>query len=194
MKRSIDVKIASSQEWIDKVLSDFPSFLRDHADCERKASGMANSFVAKYPNRVEIIPDLIDIAIEEMEHFKQVYDVMSAQGIELNHEIQKDVYVNRLMKLARDGREERFLDKLLLASVFECRGAERFKMVADHVEDSSLKSFYKTLWTSEAKHGHVFVTFALHYFSEDVVYDRLETLMNAEAAILQEIPIRAALH
>ena len=83
MKRSIDVKIASSQEWIDKVLSDFPSFLRDHADCERKASGMANSFVAKYPNRVEIIPDLIDIAIEEMEHFKQVYDVMAAQGIAL---------------------------------------------------------------------------------------------------------------
>ena len=159
-----------------------------------KRAEWPNSFVAKYPNRVEIIPDLIDIAIEEMEHFKQVYDVMSAQGIALNHEIQKDVYVNRLMKLARDGREERFLDKLLLASVFECRGAERFKMVADHVEDSSLKSFYKTLWTSEAKHGHVFVTFALHYFSEDVVYDRLETLMNAEAAILQEIPIRAALH
>jgi len=194
MKRSIDVKIASSQEWIDKVLSDFPSFLQDHADCERKASGMASSFVAKYPNRIEIIPDLIDIAIEEMEHFKQVYEVMSAQGIALNHEIQKDVYVNRLMKLARDGREERFLDKLLLASVLECRGAERFKMVADNIQDPNLKSFYKTLWTSEAKHGHVFVTFAPHYFSDNVVYNRLETLMNAEAEILQDIPIRAALH
>ena len=50
---------------------------------------MASSFVAKYPDRVDIIPDLIDIAIEEMEHFKQVYDVMAAQGISLNHEIQK---------------------------------------------------------------------------------------------------------
>ena len=194
MKRSIDVKVSSSQAWVDQVLADFPSFLRDHADCERKASGMASSFVAKYPNRVEIIPDLIDIAIEEMEHFKQVYEVMSAKGIELNHEIEKDVYVNRLMKLARDGREERFLDKLLLASVLECRGAERFKLVADNLTDPDLKKFYKALWTSEAKHGHVFVTFALHYFSEDTVYSRLEELMTAEAEILQDIPVRAALH
>jgi len=194
VKRSIDVKVASSQDWVDTVLADFPSFLRDHADCERKASGMASSFVAKYPDRVDIIPDLIDIAIEEMEHFKQVYDVMAAQGISLNHEIQKDVYVNRLMKLARDGREERFLDKLLLASVLECRGAERFKLIADALEDVELKRFYKALWTSEAKHGHVFVAFALVYFDETQVYKRLEELMTEEANIIQQIPVRAALH
>lgn len=194
MKHSIDVKVASSQDWVKTVLADFPSFLRDHADCERKASGMASSFVAKYPDRTEIIPDLIDIAIEEMEHFKQVYDIMATKGVSLNHEIQKDVYVNRLMKLARDGREERFLDKLLLASVLECRGAERFKMVADALNDPELKSFYKALWTSEAKHGHVFVTFALNYFSSDDVYARLEELMTAEARIIQEIPVRPALH
>ena len=194
MKRSIDVKVASSQDWVDTVLADFPSFLRDHADCERKASGMASSFVAKYPDRFDIIPDLIDIAIEEMEHFKQVYDVMAAQGISLNHEIQKDVYVNRLMKLARDGREERFLDKLLLASVLECRGAERFKLIADALEDVELKRFYKALWTSEAKHGHVFVAFAIEYFDETEVYNRLEELMTEEANIIQQIPVRAALH
>jgi len=194
VKRSIDVKVASSQDWVDTVLADFPSFLRDHADCERKASGMASSFVAKYPDRVDIIRDLIDIAIEEMEHFKQVYDVMAAQGISLNHEIQKDVYVNRLMKLARDGREERFLDKLLLASVLECRGAERFKLIADALEDVELKRFYKALWTSEAKHGHVFVAFALVYFDETQVYKRLEELMTEEANIIQQIPVRAALH
>jgi len=194
VKRSIDVKVASSQDWVDTVLADFPSFLRDHADCERKASGMASSFVAKYPDRVDIIPDLIDIAIEEMEHFKQVYDVMAAQGISLNHEIQKDVYVNRLMKLARDGREERFLDKLLLASVLECRGAERFKLIADALEDVELKRFYKALWTSEAKHGHVFVAFAIEYFDETEVYKRLEELMTEEANIIQQTPERAALH
>lgn len=175
-------------------MADFPSFLQDHADCERKASGMALSFVAKYPDRVEILPDLIDTAIEEMEHFKQVYEVMASQGIQLNHEIPKDVYVNKLMKLARDGREERFLDKLLLASVLECRGAERFKMVADALEEPELKRFYKMLWTSEAKHGHIFVEFALKYFDETEVYERLEELMSAEAIILSEIPVRAALH
>lgn len=194
MKLSIDVKVASSNEWLEAVLADFPSFLRDHADCERKASGMALSFVAKYPDRTEILQDLIDTAIEEMEHFKQVYEVMEKKNILLNHEIPKDPYINKLMKLARSGRMERFLDKLLLASVIECRGAERFKMVADAIEDVDLKRFYKNLWTSEAKHGHIFVGFALNYFDEKEVYERLEELMTAEGEILREIPIRAALH
>ncbi|MCB9262894.1 MAG: tRNA-(ms[2]io[6]A)-hydroxylase [Flavobacteriales bacterium] len=194
MKLSIDVKVASSKEWIEAVLADFPKFLRDHADCERKASGMALSFVAKYPDRLEILPELMDTAIEELEHFRQVYEIMQHQGITLNHEIEKDEYVNQLMKLARSGRNERFLDKLLLGSVLECRGAERFKMVADHVQNDDLKKFYKALWTSEAKHGHIFVKFALNYFSEQEVYDRLEQLMTAEAEIIQQIPVRAALH
>ncbi|MBO6518154.1 MAG: tRNA-(ms[2]io[6]A)-hydroxylase [Bacteroidia bacterium] len=194
MKLSIDVKVASSQEWIDAVMADFPSFLRDHADCERKASGMAMSFVAKYPDRIEILPDLIDTAIEELEHFKMVHDVMQSKGVTLNHEIEKDIYVNKLMKLARSGRKERFLDKLLLASVLECRGAERFRLVSEALEDPELKRFYKNLWASEAKHGHIFVGFALNYFEDNEVYDRLEELMTAEAQILQEIPVRAALH
>ena len=31
--------------------------LADHADCERKASGMAMSLVAKYPDRTPILKD-----------------------------------------------------------------------------------------------------------------------------------------
>ncbi|MEO1629065.1 MAG: tRNA isopentenyl-2-thiomethyl-A-37 hydroxylase MiaE, partial [Bacteroidota bacterium] len=68
MKRNLDISVASSQEWIDAVMNDFDSFLQDHADCERKASATAMSLVAKYPDRVEIIPPLIDTAVEELEH------------------------------------------------------------------------------------------------------------------------------
>ena len=76
MKYSVEVLTASSQEWIDAVLADFPSFLQDHADCERKASAMAMSLIAKYPDRDFIIPDMIETALEELEHFQQVYEVM----------------------------------------------------------------------------------------------------------------------
>jgi tRNA-(ms[2]io[6]A)-hydroxylase len=50
------------------------------------------------------------------------------------------------------------------------------------------------LWTSEAKHGNVFVEMALHYFNHDAVYLRLHELMEAEAQIVDALPIRAALH
>ena len=72
MKYRIDLKISSSNAWINTVIADFDTFLMDHANCERKASAMAMSFVAKYPNRKEILGELIEIGIEELEHFKKV--------------------------------------------------------------------------------------------------------------------------
>ena len=96
MKLRIDLSSSSKKEWVDVVMKDFDSFLQDHADCERKASAMALSFVAKYPNRTEILPQLIDTAIEELEHFKEVYTLMQKRNIPLRHEIIQDVYMKKI--------------------------------------------------------------------------------------------------
>lgn len=194
MKFRIDLEVESSKDWIETVMGDFDEFLKDHANCERKASAMAMSFVAKYPNRIEIIPELIDTAVEELEHFRSVYQIMERRGIELTHEIGKDVYVSELLKNCRDGREERFMDRLLLASLVETRGAERFKMVYEALEDPEIKRFYQELWASEAKHGEVFVKMALNYFEEKEVYKRLEEMTVHEAVVLESLPLKPALH
>jgi len=194
MKLNLDIIAPSKPEWIETVMADFDSFLQDHADCERKASAMAMSFVAKYPNRVEIIPELIETAVEELEHFQQVYQLMELRGIQLAHSIGEDKYVKGLIKKCHSGREERFMDRLLIASVLETRGAERFKLVAEAQEDKDLWRFYKTLWISEAKHGHIFVKMALNYFPKDKVYSRLEWWIEQEAEAIDNLPIRPALH
>lgn len=194
MKLNIDIKKPSSKEWIAAVMSDFDAFLQDHLDCERKASSMAMSFIAKYPDRKEIIPELIETGIEELEHFQEVYKIMASRGIPLPKSMGEDPYVKGLIKRCHSGREERFLDRLLIASIVETRGAERFRMVADALEDPDLKRFYKTLWTSEAKHGHIFVKMALNYFPKDQVYTRLEWWVDQEQEILDGLAIRAALH
>ena len=194
MKFRIDLDIASSQEWINTVMSNFDEFLKDHANCERKASAMAMSFVAKYPDRVEIIPELIETAVEELEHFQTVYQIMEERGIQLTHEIGKDVYVKQLLDKCRDGREERFMDRLLLASLVETRGAERFRMVYEALDDPKLKQFYHELWASEAKHGEIFVRMALNYFDEEAVYKRLKEMTADEAVVLSSLPLKAALH
>ena len=194
MKFRIDLTVSSKKEWIIAVMDDFDTFLQDHADCERKASGMALSLVAKYPNRIEIIPELIETSIEELEHFRDVYAIMQRRGIELNHSIPKDLYIQQLIKICRDGREERFMDRLLLASLVETRGAERFKLVYEALEDEGLKQFYHQLWASEARHGEVFVRMALNYFDEEPVYSRLEAMKEQEGEILNSLEIRPALH
>ncbi len=194
MKLNLEIGVASPPGWIDAVLNDFGAFLQDHADCERKASATAMSLVAKYPNRLEIIPELIETAVEELEHFQQVYLIMESKGIQLAHSIHEDLYIKELMKAKHDGLQQQFLDRLLIASVVETRGAERFKIVADNLEDEALNKFYKMLWTSEAKHGHIYVKMALHYFPETNVYDRLKWWVEKESAIISDLPIRAALH
>lgn len=194
MKLNIDIASPSKQEWLEAVMNDFDSFLQDHADCERKASAMAMSFVAKYPDRKEIIPELIETAIEELEHFQQVYELMQAKGIELTHSIGEDPYVSALIKLCHSGRQERFLDRLLVASVVETRGAERFRLVSEAQKDPDLHRFYKVLWASEAKHGHIFVKMALNYFTENQVYPRLKWWIERESEIINRLEIRAALH
>ncbi len=194
MKLNLDIGAPSPPGWIEAVLNDFGSFLQDHADCERKASATAMSLVAKYPNRLEIIPELIETAVEELEHFQQVYLIMQSRGIQLAHSIHEDLYIKALMRAQHDGLEERFLDRLLIASVIETRGAERFKIVADHLDDDELSKFYKILWASEAKHGHIYVKMALNYFPSEKVYKRLQWWVDKEASIISELPLRAALH
>ena len=161
MKFSLDLTVETQSSWIDAVLADIPSFLQDHADCERKASAMALSLVAKYPDRKEIIPELIATGIEELEHFQQVYKIMSSRGIPLASEIEQDPYIKELMSLIHSDSRRRFLDRLLLASIIECRGAERFRLISSAIaNDELLKVFYYNLWGSEAKHGHIFVKMA----------------------------------
>ncbi|WP_299455511.1 tRNA-(ms[2]io[6]A)-hydroxylase [uncultured Microscilla sp.] len=191
------LQVASPQTWLDAVLNDFDAFLQDHADCERKASAMAMSFVAKFPNRTEIIPELIDIGVEELQHFKQVYKIMERRGVLLPEGMAKDLYIKQLVNLCRSTREERFMDRLILASLVEWRGCERFKLIADGLsadEEPDLKRFYQLLWESEARHGESFIAMALRYLPEADVQNRLQYMVDEEAKILQGLEIRAALH
>ena len=195
VQHKVELSVASSQAWLETVINDFDSFLQDHADCERKASAMAMSFVAKYPERHEIIPELIETGIEELEHFQQVYHLMQKRGVSLAAEMALDLYIKQLMALGHGGTPQtRFRDRLLLASLIECRGCERFKMVSEAIGGAELQRFYKLLWASEAKHSHIFIHMALRYFDEEEVLNRLDELIDAEGKIVKELPLKAALH
>jgi tRNA-(ms[2]io[6]A)-hydroxylase len=192
-RKSIDLLVATHPDWVKVVLSDFDAFLQDHANCERKASALAMSLVVKHPDRTRIVPALIALAQEELEHFRQVYELMVSRGLTLIKDTQ-DPYVNQLAACMRHGREARFLDRLLVSSLVECRGAERFRIIADALEDQSLKAFYTSLWKAETKHGHQFVDMALEYADAESTLARLLELAEREAEIVQALAWRASLH
>jgi tRNA-(ms[2]io[6]A)-hydroxylase len=192
-RKSIDLRSATPPEWVNGILGDFDTFLADHANCERKASALAMSLVVKYPERHEILPTLVDVAREELDHFAEVYALMRRRGVALVKD-EPDPYVNALIGHMRSGRRLRLLDRLLVSSVVECRGAERFRIVADALEEPELAAFYTDLWKAETKHGHQFVDMALRCFPATEVYPRLEELVTLEAGIVGRLPWRASLH
>ena len=188
-----DLASKTDPAWAEYILEHFDAFLIDHANCERKASALAMSFAVKYADRVRIIPRLIELAREELVHFQQVYEVMEQRGLRLAPD-EKDPYVNALLALCRSGREQRFLDRLLVSSVVETRGAERFRLLHQALTDPELSAFYRELWACEAKHGHQFAELAAEYFPEDEVAARLQELTVQEAEIVAELPWRPSLH
>lgn len=194
MEFDIKLKWDTPKEWIETVLADFPKFLQDHADCERKASAMAMSFVAKCPDRVEIIPELIETALEELVHFKLVYEIMDQKKITLPKQLEQDNYIGGLIKKCRSGREERLLDRMVVASVVEARGVERFRIVAENIKEEELQKFYDMLWRSEYKHSDVFLRLALSYWKWEEIEERLVYFIHEEAIICEGLPFRAAVH
>lgn len=185
---------SSSQEWLNAVLDDFDEFLRDHADCERKASSMSMSLVAKYPDRLEILPELIRTGIEELEHFRLVYKHMRNRGVELHKKMYKDHYAAGLLKNVRGGRDTGLLDRLVIAALVENRGFERFKMIAEAVEDEEMKRFYTMIYKSEERHGMMFLQLAMNYFDKEVIENRYNEMQEIETEVLNGLEIKPALH
>ena len=192
-KNSFELGSATDSRWIKTVLEDFDAFLVDHASCERKANAMLMSMIVKYPDRTEIIPQLIELAREELEHFAEAYACMTDRGLMLTKD-EPDPYVNLLLAAARHGRDERFIDRMLIAAVIEKRGAERFRIVAEHVPEPDLAAFYDRLWKCEMKHAQVFVLMLKKEFPAELVTARLNELLTLEASILSGLQLRPALH
>lgn len=192
------LKAPSPQAWVEAVLADFDAFLLDHAAAEKKASGMAMQMVSHYPDKPELVKEMIDLALEEMSHFRQVAQIIYQRGLQLGPDA-KDPYVLNLRKQIRkysgNGPDIYFLDRLLIGSVIEARGCERFGLIAEALPAGhELKGFYNAIARSESEHEGLFYQLALKYFEQEMVETRHDALLDAERDIMLALPIRPILH
>jgi tRNA-(ms[2]io[6]A)-hydroxylase len=191
----IDFKLTekTSQAWLDTVMADFNSFLLDHASCEKKASGMAISMISHYPDKSELVSEMLNLAVEELSHYRDVIRLILENKL-VPASDRKDEYVNRLHKAMDQGKDAYMLDRLLIASIVEARGAERFGLIANALPKGKLKKFYQAISDSESRHYQLFLKLAEHYFDEDRISLRLTILLDTEASIVRSLPLAPALH
>ena len=191
--RLIPALKTTHESWIKVVLNRFDDFLEDHASCEKKASGMAMSMASHYPDRPVLLTAMVDLAVEELNHYREVVRLIIARDNQPGPD-SKDHYVKELNGLVRKGKEHFLLDRLLVAALIERRGAERFQLISNNVQDATIKRFYGSITSSESRHWKLFINLALEYFEESEVEERLSALAPEENRIIESLPIKPALH
>ena len=187
------LRVATRPEWTAAVLGDLDAFLLDHAANERKASASALALVAHYPDRTELVRRCIDLAIEELEHFRAVHRWIDARRLVLGPDT-KSEYLRGLAAGFRDGSEPYFLDRLVTAAIVEARGCERFGLVAAGLPEGEIRDFYRELARSEVRHQETYLSLARSYFEAAEVDERLGEMLEAEARLLETLPLRPALY
>ncbi len=150
-------------------------------------------FVVKYPDRPELHDSVIEFAKEELDHFQAVVRLVAKRGLRLAPD-GEDPYVSSLLARLRHGRDERFLDRLLVSGILEARGCERFGMLARELPEGEERAFYAELTRADARHQKLFFDLASRFFPQAVVDARLEELLRAEAETVSRLAASPALY
>ena len=184
------------------ALDDLGSVLIDHAHCEMKAASNALALAARAPEHPRIVRALVDLAEEELRHFRAVLDELDRRGLALTTpEIEE--YAAELRKLASSSTHRRsprdaLVDRLLVGALIEARSCERFRLLADALAlrgDTELAAFYDDLFRSEARHFRTFVDLAIDAAEDEPrVRARLAELAAREGELNAKLGTRSTVH
>lgn len=182
----LGLQFETATSWAEIAKNDLRQILTDHAFAEQKAAANATSIIINYSEETELVQKMALIAIEEMEHFKMVHDLMVKRGMTLGQG-QKNEYAIHLQKYfpKTKDRLESLIQRLLVAALIEARSCERFKVFANNMEDEELSKFYLDLMASEANHYTTFLNFARNYQDRKIVDKKWKDLLAYEADFMR---------
>ena len=194
----LGLKMATDPRWVNIVEKNIEEILIDHAFCEQKAASNAISIIVQYPQYPDLVDAMVEICKEEIEHFKMVHEKLKERGFKLGFE-RKDPYVNDLSKYLKknqnDGsREGHFVKQMLFAAMIEARSCERFKILSEQLKDPDLKTFYRLLMESEARHYVTFLNFAKKYGGKIDVNQKWNDFLVFEAELMKKYGSNETIH
>lgn len=190
-KTTLGLNLPTDPRWINLAAISTQDILTDHAFCEQKAASTIISIIQMHSDKPLIVEALAPIVTEEWGHFRQVLAELKRRNLTLG--IQRpDQYIKELMKgkPKGQGREQLFLDQLLICGLIEARSCERFKILSQELEDTDLKTFYHKFMIAEAAHYKLFLKLAKSFFEPGVVSQRWAYWLKHEASFLPSLEVR----
>lgn len=172
-------------DWLPKVLGNLPAVLVDHAHLERKAATSALN-LEKYRDLYPQVEELNAIAIEELQHFKLVLDLLKRRGIPFGQPYPSP-WITGLMRSVRNGKRQQAIDHLLCCSLIEGRSCEKFQFLATELKtrDPELAEFYGGLVESEGNHYATYLIMARR-IDEGETERRLDYYLDLDAKLIRE--------
>nr|WP_199332176.1 tRNA isopentenyl-2-thiomethyl-A-37 hydroxylase MiaE [Fischerella sp. FACHB-380] len=187
------LKQPTSSAWVEQAISNLDIILLDHAQCERKAAGVALNLIFRYPSNAKMVRELTKIAREELEHFEQVNQWLEDRNIPMRP-LTPPPYGAGLKAQIRSKEPDRFLDSLLVSGLIEARSHERLGLLATHCPEPKLAKFYHGLMASEARHFGTYWVLADTYFDREIVTKRLDELAIIESELLVNLHPEPRIH
>ena len=128
-----------------------------------------------------LIDSMVLLIKEELHHFWQVREAMTARNIPYV-KITASRYAKGMLKEVRTHEPLTLIDKLICGAYIEARSCERFAALAPYLEED-LQKFYLSLLRSEARHYEDYLTLAQQISSQDIT-PRVRFFGEVEAALI----------
>ena len=172
------------ESWLAKVRSNLPAVLIDHAHLERKAATSALN-LEKYVELHDYLSELNAIAIEELQHFELVLQLLREREIHFGAP-QRSPWIAGMMSAVRKGRSQQVIDHLVVCSLIEGRSCEKFQILSEGVRDldAGLADFYASLVESEGNHYASYLIMARH-IDEPETERRLDYFLSLDAELIR---------
>ena len=178
--------------WIDAALSDLPTLLIDHANCEKKAAATAMSLMHRHTENAVLLNKMSRLAREELRHFEQVMKIMQRRGIDYTL-VTASRYAAGLRDLVRKKDPGRLVDTLLVGALIEARSCERFATLVPYL-DGELAEFYASLLKSESRHFQDYLRLAADLYDEAELEARLGVFRKREQELIESADSEMRFH
>jgi tRNA-(ms[2]io[6]A)-hydroxylase len=172
-------------EWLPKVIARLPEVLVDHAHLERKAATTALN-LEKYRELYPRVGELNAIAIEELQHFQLVLDLLGRRGIPFG-QAHPSPWISGLMRAIRKGSRPQVVDHLICCALIEGRSCEKFQILARALEsiEPELARFYGNLVESEGNHYATYILMARE-IDDAETSRRLDFYLDLDATLIAQ--------
>ena len=180
-------------DWLPKILSNIGAVLVDHAHLERKAATSALN-LEKYRDLFPRVDELNAIAIEELQHFQLVLNLLKTRGIPFGQPYPSP-WIAGLMRSVRNGQRWQVIDHLICCSLIEGRSCEKFQILAEALKpiDRELADIYASLVESEGNHYATYILMA-RAIDDPETDRRLDFYLDLDAQLMRQPNPHLILH